>query len=48
MRGYGDAKNSEGISRRRQNIRLCEKLVTCSLERVKCRLKFSKGGDRKV
>ena len=28
MRGYGDAKNSEGISGIRLNIRLCERLVT--------------------
>jgi hypothetical protein len=27
MRGYGDAKKNEGISRS-QNIRLCERLVT--------------------
>ena len=27
MRGYGDAKNSEGISGIRLNIRLCERLV---------------------
>ena len=28
MRGYGDVKKNEGIPRTRQNIRLCERLVT--------------------